>query len=162
LNNALADIHGMKHKIYIAAPLFSEAELTFNLELTDLLRQDFEVFLPQEDGGLIVKMVREGMPREMAVRKVFEIDVAAVRSADIVLIVLDGRSIDEGACFELGLGYALNKLCIGIQTDPRRLLPTGNNPMIDAAVYRSFESKESLVKWLKNNMAEVDSLIESV
>ncbi|HET8686494.1 MAG TPA: nucleoside 2-deoxyribosyltransferase domain-containing protein, partial [Methanosarcina sp.] len=39
-----------KKRIYLAGPLFSHAELEYNLKLKDLLlKKGFSVFLPQED-----------------------------------------------------------------------------------------------------------------
>jgi len=60
--------------------------------------------------------------------------LAAIRNCDLLVIVLDGRSVDEGAAFELGYAYAIGKPCYGLQTDPRRLLPFGNNPMLQHAL----------------------------
>lgn len=136
-----------KPKLYLAAPLFSAAELQFNAELKVRFSRWFEVFLPQEDGGLIVEMVRKGMPREAAIRNVFAVDCKAIEASEVLLIVCDGRTIDEGACFELGYAFALGKLCIGLQTDVRRLLPTGNNPMLEAACFHIFESVEAVENW---------------
>jgi nucleoside 2-deoxyribosyltransferase len=65
----------------------------------------------------------------------------------VLLIVLDGRTVNEGASFELGVAYALEKTCLGLQTDPRRLLPIGNNPMIDAALSQVFASIHELICW---------------
>lgn len=143
-----------RKKLYVAAPLFSAAELTFNAELKAILSSYCEVFLPQQDGGLIVELVASGVPREQAVRQVFEIDVRAVQEADILLIVLDGRSVDEGACFELGLAYALGKVCVGLQTDQRRLLPTGNNPMLEAALLHVFSGVVELVAWIRGSFGQ--------
>ena len=36
-------------------------------------------------------------------------------------MVVDGRVPDEGACVELGYGYAKGKRCYGIKTDTRAL-----------------------------------------
>jgi nucleoside 2-deoxyribosyltransferase len=66
--------------------------------------------------------------------KVFEGDLEAIRNSDVLLMILDGRAPDEGACFELGYAYSLNKVCVGLQTDVRRLLTIGNNPMIVGAL----------------------------
>jgi nucleoside 2-deoxyribosyltransferase len=136
-----------KPRIYVAAPLFSEAEKAFNLRLRECLLPHFEVFLPQMDGGLVAEMILSGVPVEQATSRVFQVDVEAVRACDVLLILLDGRTVDEGACFELGFAYALGKLCIGLRTDPRQLLPTGNNPMIEASCYRIFGSVEEVVAW---------------
>ena len=64
-----------------------------------------------------------------AALSVFKDDVAALRASDAFLNLLDGRTVDEGAAFELGVAYALEIPCFALQTDSRRLLPLGNNPM---------------------------------
>jgi nucleoside 2-deoxyribosyltransferase len=66
------------------------------------------------------------------------------------LIILDGRAIDEGAAFELGFATAFGKLCVGLQTDPRRLIASRNNPMIDCALQHIFEDAPSLLRWANN------------
>jgi len=120
----------MKNKIYLAAPLFSEAEKTFNKQLKQKLLIDFDVYLPQEDGMLIVDLVKEGISFFHASRMIFNTDISAINDSDILLIVLDGRAVDEGAAVELGFAYSKGKRCIGYSTDPRCLLPDGQNPMI--------------------------------
>jgi nucleoside 2-deoxyribosyltransferase len=105
------------------------------------------VYLPQEDGGLLVDMVDRGIDLDEAGNQIFRVDTAALRECDIVLVVLDGRSVDEGAAFELGCAYMLGKECYGLQTDPRRLLKIGNNPMIDGALRQVFTNLEDLCKW---------------
>ncbi len=148
------------YRLYLAAPLFSEAELAFNRALRDLLKEYFDVFLPQEDSGLMVEMVRRGMPLDTAKRVVFRDDTEAVRRSDFLLIVLDGRAVDEGACFELGFARALGKKCVGYQSDPRRLLPMGNNPMLECALQLILKSREELVEWAarEGNGAPVQEL----
>ena len=51
-----------RKKIYVAGPLFSEAERTFNSKLKEQLGEFIDVYLPQEDGGLLVGMISQGMP----------------------------------------------------------------------------------------------------
>lgn len=142
----------MKAQIYLAAPLFSEAERNFNVALARTLEGFFEVYLPQRDGRLFVELVRRAQTIQQARAEVFQSDLAAIDASSILLIVLDGRSVDEGACFELGYAYAKGKTCVALQTDVRRLLPLGNNPMIDSAVSHSFKSVEDLVAWLRRTM----------
>jgi nucleoside 2-deoxyribosyltransferase len=145
----------MKHKptVYLAGPLFSQAELEFNRQIKRHLSRSFRVFLPQEDGDLMADLLRCGLPAREAVRKVFAQDVVAVRASDALIIVLDGRCIDEGAAFELGVAYALRKTCIGLQTDPRRLAPFGNNPMIDGSLEGIFSTIEDAGSWLRQRFA---------
>jgi len=137
------------NKIYIAAPLFSESELIFNKRISDLLSSYLDVYLPQQDGDLLVDLVNRGMNEICARKKIFSQDVEAIDRSDFVLAVFDGRSIDEGACFELGYAFAKGKACFGFQTDPRRLLNGGNNPMIDEAVIRTFYSTSELTEWAR-------------
>jgi hypothetical protein len=57
-------------------------------------------------------------------------DIKEIRKCDILVIVLDGRVPDEGACLELGYAFALGKKCIGLKTDSRSLHYGVDNPMI--------------------------------
>jgi len=134
-------------RLYLAGPLFSEAELTYNKYLKEILSPYFEVYLPQEDGGLMVKMVEDGIPIDTAAQKVFIGDMRAIKECDLLLIILDGRSVDEGAAFELGFAFAIGRQCIGLQTDMRRLLPLGNNPMLSCALNQTFQSVDELLAW---------------
>lgn len=136
--------------IYLAAPLFSEAELAYNRHITGILEQYSDVYLPQRDGGKLVDLVARGVNTEAAYKSIFERDVQALNEADVLFLLMDGRSIDEGAAFELGYAAALNKLCVGLQTDPRRLLPMGNNPMIQVPLRHVFHCTEEVVQWVEN------------
>ena len=143
-----------KKKLYFAAPLFSDMERQFNKELAAKLEQFFNVFLPQEDGGLMADMIREGVKPDTAATRVFQVDIGALNSCDAFLIVLDGRTVDEGAAFELGYAFAMGKPCYGLQTDVRRLLSTGNNPMIDRALCEVFQDTAGLMLWAERFVAD--------
>ena len=117
-------------KIYFAAPLFSEAEREFNVKVTKELRKEgFDVFLPQEHSEMT-----EMPDTDEKVRKLltgfFTKDLEAIDGCDILLIVLDGRVPDEGACFELGYAYARGKICVGLKTDTRVSEMGTDNAMI--------------------------------
>ena len=135
--------------LYFAAPLFSAAELSFNLKLTAQLEQFLDVYLPQRDGGKLVDLVVKKVPVEEAYKSIFDRDMEALNEADALLMVLDGRTVDEGAAFELGIAYSRGKPCIGLQTDPRRLLPMGNNPMIACALECVFLDSAGVILWAK-------------
>lgn len=124
--------------IYLAAPLFNDMERSFNERLTALLEPFAQVFLPQRDGKLMRDMLRHGMPIEAARQLVFEADVNALKGCTHVVAVLDGRTVDEGVAFEIGYARALGKICIGLKTDDRALLPSGDNPMILAGCHELF------------------------
>jgi|SRR5208283_1107505 len=136
-----------KPTLYFAAPLFSQAELAFNQSIAERLEAFFAVYLPQRDGGLFAKMVEAGILPNAASGRIFALDLAAINRSDVLLIILDGRAVDEGAAFELGYAHAIGKVCIGLQTDPRRLLPFGNNPMITGPLITIFVSVDALLSW---------------
>ena len=136
-------------KIYLAGPLFSDAEKGFNIKIKKILSEKFDVFLPQEDGGLLVDLLADGVSEKEARRQIFDLDVKAMNEADIIFAILDGRTVDEGTVFELGYMFANGKTCYGLQTDPRRLLPGGNSPMIDGCLKQIFYSTDELLKWVK-------------
>jgi nucleoside 2-deoxyribosyltransferase len=133
---------------YIAAPLFCVAEREFNARLKRVLLPYVEVFLPQEDGGLMSELVASGASSRDAAAAVFAMDIAAIRRCDMLVIVLDGRVVDEGASVELGIAYALGKECVGLQTDVRRLVMGRNNPMVDCSLSCIFTSEGSLASWV--------------
>lgn len=136
-----------KLSLYFAAPLFSKSELDYNFKLAAKLEKHFKVFLPQRDGGLMLQYIKSGMSIEEASNMVFRIDIDAIDKSDIVLAVLDGRAIDEGVAVEVGYAYGRKIPCIGLQTDPRRLLPIGNNPMIANVLDIVFQNENSLLTW---------------
>jgi nucleoside 2-deoxyribosyltransferase len=135
-------------RVYLAGPLFSDGERSRNRSIRDAILSFANVYLPQEDGGLIVDLVRNGMPAEQAKSEIFGQDIQAIQQCDVLVIVMDGRAIDEGASFELGYAFALGKTCVGLKTDSRTLLPFGDNPMIEAALREIFRDEASLISWL--------------
>jgi nucleoside 2-deoxyribosyltransferase len=117
-------------RIYIAAPLFSEAEKQFNLQVDKFLRdQGFDTFLPQRDGYDKAQLYKVH-PFEFVNKQIFLKDTNEIKNCDILLIILDGRSPDEGACVELGIAYTLGKKCVGLKTDSRSFMYNQDNPMI--------------------------------
>jgi nucleoside 2-deoxyribosyltransferase len=140
---------GGRPLLYFAAPMFSEAELTYNVEVTSILERHVDVFLPQRDGGKVVDLVAKGVEQHAAFRSIYERDVLALKEADVLFLVLDGRTVDEGAAFELGYAVALGKPCIGLQTDPRRLMPLGNNPMIQVPLACILSTRVQVDSWAR-------------
>lgn len=141
----------IRKQIYLAAPLFNEREREYNKLLRDLLISDFNVFLPQEDGLLMEDLIIKGMGKNIAEKTIYDADISAMRESDIIVAILDGANIDEGVSFELGFCRALQKVCVGLQTDTRRQLPTGNNPMIGQSCMKIFKKIPPMVKWLSVN-----------
>jgi len=118
--------------IYLAAPLFSQAELDFNRKLRDqLIEIGFSVFLPQEDSNDTTNM-RHAQKQQY----IFEKNLDAIDNSDLIVAVLDGGSdVDSGTAWELGYAYAKGKTVLGLKTDFRTLGSEGTvNLMIEVSV----------------------------
>lgn len=135
-------------RTYLAAPLFNDRERAFNDALADMLRPYCEVFLPQRDGLLLADLLANGVPLDVAETRIFERDRWALEQSEILIAVLDGAHIDEGVAFEIGFATARGCLCLGFQSDVRRALPSGNNPMIGRALSCIFRSAAELVSYV--------------
>ena len=145
-------------KVYFAGPLFNQAEKDFNLELTKVLEEyGYEVFLPQRDG--IEAALLEGKTEEELIEMIFSLDAGEVCKADILLMNLDGRVPDEGACVELGIAYANGKRCYGFKTDTRSVEAGMDlNPMISGCMTRIFKNYDGdmLIEEIKEYLSEND------
>lgn len=140
----------LRRSIYLASPLFSPMERRRNLELRDMIAHVAEVYLPQEDGNLLFDLVASGVCAGEAKQRIYDNDVAAIRKCDALVISMDGRCIDEGACFELGYARALDKICLGLKTDARTLMAVGDNPMVEGALDYCFSRDIDLMCWLRS------------
>jgi nucleoside 2-deoxyribosyltransferase len=99
----------------------------------------------------------EGKSEEEKARIIFEKDVSEIMKADILFMMLDGRVPDEGACVELGIGYANQKRCYGIKTDTRSIeIDLDLNPMISECFIETFKDfdGEKLIRQLEEYLAE--------
>jgi nucleoside 2-deoxyribosyltransferase len=98
-------------RIYFAGPLFTQAERQWNLRIASRLADlGHIVFLPQEEV--------QGFDTLQA-DVVFQVDVNGVRSAEVVIAVLDGADPDSGTSFECGLAYGLGIPIVVLRTDFR-------------------------------------------
>ncbi|KLK88649.1 nucleoside 2-deoxyribosyltransferase [Methanoculleus sediminis] len=103
-----------RYRVYLAAPLFSEAEQTYNLALRELLEAHlFDVYLPQEVGDTSHTRCREEH------RDIFAQHTAALRDVDTVVAVIDGADADSGTSWEMGYAHALGKKVVALRTDFR-------------------------------------------
>lgn len=135
--------------LYLAAPLFNSCERDYNILLSGILTPRFDVYIPQVDGALLPDVIASGLSAEAAAKKIFETDVAAIRQCDNFFIVLNGRTVDEGAAFELGLAWSLGKPCFGFKDDFRQLVENGDNPMIEGALSSIFRNLDELREWVR-------------
>lgn len=137
-------------KLYLAAPLFNVHERAFNLSLAQQLAPYFNVYLPQRDGHLITDLYAQGMNEAEAYKHIFKVDVNAINTSQALLIIMDGRTVDEGSCFELGLAFAKGLPCVALKTDMRVLMPSGNSPMLNGALSQIFNTEAAVVAWARS------------
>jgi nucleoside 2-deoxyribosyltransferase len=98
-------------RLYVAGPLFTQAERAWNERLADVLTHaGHDVFLPQTEVKAITSLDAD---------VIFKVDVDGVRSAEAVVAILDGADPDSGTCFECGIAYALGIPIVAVRTDFR-------------------------------------------
>ena len=114
--------------VYLAAPLFSDAERDFNSKLRDELEgAGMCVFLPQEHSNDTNTQARQ--------EAIFSKNLAAIEISDILVAVLDGVDVDSGTAWEIGYAYAKGKPVFGLRTDFRTLGIEGTvNLMIERSI----------------------------
>jgi nucleoside 2-deoxyribosyltransferase/predicted secreted protein len=105
-----------RYRVYLAAPLFSEAERLFNTSVARLLRTGlFDVYLPQEAGDdSEIRDIREQ-------ERIFSFNKTALENSDFVVAVIDGADADSGTSWEMGYAFAQKKPIIALRTDFRRI-----------------------------------------
>jgi nucleoside 2-deoxyribosyltransferase len=92
--------------VYLAAPLFSQAEREFNEKIKNRLEEEgFMVFLPQEECD----------------ENIFECCIENLKKSNVVVGVFDGPQVDDGTAFECGYANALGIPVVGLRTDFRRV-----------------------------------------
>ena len=103
-------------RVYVAGPLFSEAERAWLDALAARLRADgFECFVPHEQ-------FREAPAP--TVEAVYGIDTDGLRSCDALVAWLDGPMVDDGTACEIGMfaercAAGSARGIVGIATDLR-------------------------------------------
>jgi len=111
---ALDVVDFARYRIYLAAPLFSEAEKDYNKNLSEILSLHlFEVYLPQEVGD------DTGLRDKEAYQGIFRKHCRALDTVDVVVAVIDGSDADSGTAWEMGYAYGRGIPVIAIRTDFR-------------------------------------------
>ena len=112
-------------EIYLAGPLFTQAERRWMRELAQLLRgYEYPVFLPQDDAGTPL------LQSPPDYHGAFELCRDAVERADVVVAVVDGPDADSGTAWECGFAYARGKPVVAIRSDFRGGEDSGLNLML--------------------------------
>jgi len=125
--------------VYLAAPLFTEAELDFNRKLRDRIKSSgFNVFLPQVDSNNIED-------KKNRQKIIFDKNLKAIENSDLLVAVVDGTDVDSGTAWEIGYAYARGKPIFGLRTDFRTLGIEGTvNLMIERSVVLCSSIRELL------------------
>jgi nucleoside 2-deoxyribosyltransferase len=116
----------MAKLIYIAGPLFSQAERDFLIRMTEELSRatgldpiaDF--FLPHRDAGDVGVLGTRV--------DIFSKDLIMLDKASIVVALLDGPDVDSGTAIEIGYAFAKRKKVFGLLTDFRAYSKRGKEP----------------------------------
>ncbi len=135
-------------RVYLAGPLFSEAEQAWlrNFQL-ELSVHGYDVLWPYE---LFDQQEVRTWGSETA-GKIMEGCRDALLGCDIVVALLDGTQVDDGTAWEIGYACANNIPVVGIRTDMRYggEVPNGKvNAMIAGSCRVICESRKDAIEWL--------------
>jgi len=151
-------------KIYLAGPIFSEAERSWrrNLnaaveELAQSKAKNIKVIFPYD----LIGQDEVASLGAKAKDKIFEACRSSLDTADVLVALLDGSQVDDGTAWEIGYFYAKTQgktsPIIGIRTDFRRAGESEHskvNAMIDASCDRIVSSVQELIGVLDGLMAQ--------
>jgi nucleoside 2-deoxyribosyltransferase/predicted secreted protein len=105
-----------RYRVYLAAPLFSEAERAYNTMLFTLLEKNlFDVYLPQEAGD------DSDTREESEQHRLFRKNLQALEESDVIIAIIDGADADSGTAWEMGYAFSRGKPVIALRTDFRRV-----------------------------------------
>ncbi|MDV0447318.1 hypothetical protein MsAg5_12020 [Methanosarcinaceae archaeon Ag5] len=129
-------------KIYLAGPLFSQAEREFNQKLNSMfIDMGFSVFFPQEDAE-----DNDVERHNQNQSGIFASCFAGLDTSDLVVAVLDGPDVDSGTAWELGYAFAAGIPIIGMRTDFRIHTP---NEKVNLMIQETLEAFVSSVEELR-------------
>lgn len=119
-------------RVYLAGPLFTSAERSFNQELAHAIEHslpDARVILPQE-------YAKEIAGTGDFFEKMYNYCIDKITEVDAIVAVLDGADADSGTCIEIGYARAKDKPVVGIRTDFRASEEHGLNLMVSRTCTR--------------------------
>lgn len=125
------------HDFYIAAPLFTQAEKSYNLAIYNVLKRWYGVFLPQL--SVLVK------PDE-----IFQYNLDNLRQSMAIIVVCDGADMDSGTAWEAGHFYGHGPI-YALRTDFRKSSDdqeNGFNLMISQSADHIFTERDIMLDWI--------------
>lgn len=135
-------------RIYLAGPLFTEAEQQWlkNFQ-SELQRHGYDVLWPYE----IFDQDEVKTWGDETAKKIMEGCRDALLTCDIVVALLDGTQVDDGTAWEIGYACAKDIPVIGIRTDMRyggEVAGGKVNAMIAGSCVVICASRKEVVDWL--------------
>jgi nucleoside 2-deoxyribosyltransferase len=112
-----------RRNVYLAAPLFTKAEQDFNLSVCEYLTANgYQVFLPQQEC------------KKAEGEDIYKTCLSGLKSAEIVVAIVDGADADSGTCWECGYAVSQGIPVIAVRTDFR---VSGDTKGFNAMIYYS-------------------------
>ena len=127
-------------KVYIASPLFNEAEKRENERIDEvLIKAGYETFLPQRDGFLYSELVEQIKKSDckneeaeiIAINLISHLDIYQVcKGCKATVLNLNGRVPDEGGVSEGALCFRSEIPLVIYKEDSRTLIGGKDNPLV--------------------------------
>ncbi len=138
----------MTKKIYIAGPLFNTHEKGYLEKIAiELESNEFECFLPHRDQKDITEEELKQLNMSNATKeKIFNNDLNALKTSDLIVALLTGQDIDSGTAAEIGFSYANKKPIIAITASERRF----RNLFVEGMIDKTIDEIDILVDTIKS------------
>ena len=138
----------MIRKVYIAGPLFNSHEKEYLEKISVLLENNgFDCFLPHRDQEGVTEDELEQLNMSAATKeKIFNNDLAALKTSDLTVALLTGQDIDSGTAAEIGFSYANKKPVIAITASERRF----RNLFVEGMIDKTIDEIDKLTDTIKS------------
>jgi len=143
------------YDVYFAAPFFSIAERKLNGQLIAAMEdRGLKVYSPARDGIVAKNELNADVDWRCIAARVWNCDTTAISNSKVIFAVIDGRTIDEGVCVEIGFAAAKMKPIVAFSSDDRKQFPWGHNPMvihpISAVISNPEDAASEIVRLISN------------
>ncbi len=102
-------------RIYLAGPLFTQAEWQWNERLAqELGEHSLDVILPQRGAQPMLSG-----EKAFNAEALFTANIESIENADAVVAIFDGPDVDSGTAWECGYAFKAMKPVVGVRTDIR-------------------------------------------
>jgi nucleoside 2-deoxyribosyltransferase len=129
-------------KVYVAAALFSQADIEYNKMVAQRLReQGFDVYLPQEK--------EQGADKKGFAWRIFSRNLRHLDECDVMLARLDGTGIDSGVAWECAYYFAKGKPVVAFRTDFRKVSEEeGANLQVEQGLSQYYSTLDECIAFM--------------